>query len=113
MGPPSAAVSHATKRRRAEEIQSLSCAIQVGYRHGSGFRVQDESGAGHVSEVSAAIVYLLSPAAAFVSGACLRIDGAAATARNRTFAPHARSVPYEGFHLPSSPDLWQSNARTA
>ncbi|SOZ64614.1 Short-chain dehydrogenase/reductase SDR [Cupriavidus taiwanensis] len=60
---------------------------------------------GHVAEVSAAIVYLLSPAAAFVSGACLRVDGAAATARNRTFAPHARSVPYEGFHLPSSPDL--------
>ncbi len=60
---------------------------------------------GNVAEVAAAIVYLLSPAAAFVSGACLRIDGAAATARSRAFPAHGRSLPYEGFHLPSSPDL--------
>ncbi len=32
---------------------------------------------GTESEVAAAIVFLLSPAAAFISGTCLRIDGAA------------------------------------
>lgn len=58
---------------------------------------------GNVAEVSSAIVYLLSPAAAFVSGACLRIDGAAATARSWTFAPHDKSVAFDGFHLPSLP----------
>ena len=36
---------------------------------------------GTESEVSAAIVFLLSPAAAFVSGACLRVDGAAPNAK--------------------------------
>ena len=34
---------------------------------------------GTESEVAAAIVFLLSPAAAFISGACLRVDGAAPT----------------------------------
>jgi hypothetical protein len=33
------------------------------------------------AEVAAAIVFLLSPAAAFISGACLRVDGAAPNAR--------------------------------
>ena len=36
---------------------------------------------GTESEVSAAIVFLLSPAAAFISGACLRVDGAAPNAK--------------------------------
>ncbi|SCU86960.1 Peroxisomal trans-2-enoyl-CoA reductase [Cupriavidus necator] len=60
---------------------------------------------GNVAEVSSAIVYLLSPAAAFISGACLRIDGAAATARTSSLAPHDRSVPFDGFHLPSLPAM--------
>ena len=36
---------------------------------------------GTESEVSAAVVFLLSPAAAFISGACLRVDGAGPNAR--------------------------------
>src|SRR5215207_9511507 len=36
---------------------------------------------GTESEVAAAIVFLLSPAAAFISGACLRVDGAGPNAK--------------------------------
>lgn len=74
---------------------------------------------GTESEVSAAIVFLLSPAAAFISGSVLRVDGAApnaklssplsallpgaqeAAAERRQPWPlpaHARSQPWHGFH---------------
>src|SRR2546427_693856 len=36
---------------------------------------------GTESEVSAAIVFLLAPGASFISGACLRVDGAAPNAK--------------------------------
>ncbi|QQX82824.1 SDR family oxidoreductase [Cupriavidus necator] len=95
-------------------------AVAPGLVASSGFDQYSEAGAaairaklggiplqryGNVAEVSAAIVFLLSPAAAFISGACLRIDGAAATARACTFAPHHKSEPYDGFHLPSLPSM--------
>ena len=51
------------------------------------------------AEVSAAIVFLLSEGAAFVSGCCINIDGAAS--RNSRIFPlldHAKSKPYQGFH---------------
>jgi citronellol/citronellal dehydrogenase len=68
---------------------------------------------GNVSEVSSAIVYLLSPAAAFITGACLRVDGGGATARGTwKLAPHDRSTPYEGFHLPSLPEMLQGERAT-
>lgn len=54
---------------------------------------------GEEAEVSAAIVFLLSPAAAFISGACINIDGAAS--RNWRIFPlleHKNSKPYQGFH---------------
>jgi citronellol/citronellal dehydrogenase len=75
---------------------------------------------GTESEVSAAIVFLLSPAAAFVSGSVLRVDGAAPNARLASpmsalvegaaeasrggalpwpLPPHGRSRPWNGFHL--------------
>jgi len=75
---------------------------------------------GTESEVSAAICFLLSPAAAFVSGAVLRVDGAAPNARLASplsallpdapanaargepswpLPPHDRSRPWNGFHL--------------
>jgi citronellol/citronellal dehydrogenase len=57
---------------------------------------------GTESEVSAAICYLLSPAAAFVSGACLRVDGAVPNAKRR----NANTTPtpaFDGFHLASRP----------
>ena len=57
---------------------------------------------GTESEVSAAIVYLLSPAAGFVSGSCLRVDGAVPNAK-RPFKPAGRTPPFDGFHLAETP----------
>lgn len=75
---------------------------------------------GTESEVSAAVVFLLSPAAAFISGTVLRVDGAAPNVRLASplsalmadaaeaaargglpwpLAPHDRSTPWNGFHL--------------
>jgi citronellol/citronellal dehydrogenase len=75
---------------------------------------------GTESEVSAAITFLLSPAAAFISGAVLRVDGAAPNARLASplsallpgaaenaargdctwpLVRHERSQPWNGFHL--------------
>lgn len=63
---------------------------------------------GTESEVSAAIVFLLSEAAAFISGSCLRVDGAAPNARMNWLMPdHQRAKPYNGFHLASMPRLLQ------
>jgi citronellol/citronellal dehydrogenase len=54
---------------------------------------------GTESEVSAAIVFLLSEAAAFISGACLRIDGAAPNSRRHwPIAATAPAPVYDGFH---------------
>lgn len=61
---------------------------------------------GTVAEVSAAIAFLLSPAAAFITGSCIRIDGGGPNARQSwVLEPHDRSVPYAGFHLDSTPEL--------
>ena len=58
------------------------------------------------AEVSGAIVFLLSPAAAFISGATLPIDGAASLG-SAVFplGPDARSEPFEGFHRAQLPDV--------
>jgi len=61
---------------------------------------------GTESEVSAAIVFLLSDAAAFISGSCLRVDGAHPNARpNWPLPDHDRSKPYYGFPLESPPEF--------
>jgi citronellol/citronellal dehydrogenase len=60
---------------------------------------------GTVSEVAAAIVFLLSPAAAFISGSCIRVDGAGPNARGWKLKPHARNEAFSGFHLDSLPQL--------
>jgi citronellol/citronellal dehydrogenase len=55
---------------------------------------------GNEAEVSAGIVFLLSPAASYITGTCLRIDGGSPNAR-ATFElkPHDRSPPpFDGFH---------------
>ena len=55
---------------------------------------------GTESEISAAIVFLLSEAAAFITGACLRVDGGAPNARHPwELIPHERSKPFNGFPL--------------
>ena len=51
------------------------------------------------AEVSAAIVFLLSPAAAFISGVTVQIDGAASLGSDIfPLGDEARSTPFDGFH---------------
>lgn len=65
---------------------------------------------GTESEVSSAIVFLLTEAAAFISGSCLRVDGAAPNARmNWPMTAHGKSKAYNGFHLASVPELFKSD----
>ena len=58
------------------------------------------------AEVSAAIVFLLSPAAAFVTGVTLQIDGGASLG-SAAFPSidHDRSVPFDGFHRSVTPEV--------
>ena len=60
---------------------------------------------GTESEVSAAIVFLLTPAAAFVSGACLRVDGAAPNAKRiwPEVGTGGSTPAFDGFHLATTP----------
>jgi citronellol/citronellal dehydrogenase len=59
---------------------------------------------GTEAEVSAAIVFLLSEGAAFVSGACLRIDGAAPNARRHWMMAAGKPSPeFDGFHRGRKP----------
>ncbi len=59
---------------------------------------------GNEAEVSAAIVFLLSDAAAYVTGACLRVDGGVPNARPTWPLPkHQRSKAFEGFGLYVAP----------
>lgn len=61
---------------------------------------------GNEAEVSAAIVFLLSPAAAFISGATLRIDGAASQGgRVWPLPPAKNNAPFDGFHRARLPDV--------
>jgi citronellol/citronellal dehydrogenase len=61
---------------------------------------------GSESEVSASIVFLLSDAASFISGSCVRIDGAAPNARLHWPMPdHDRSQPFLGFDLEAPPEF--------
>lgn len=63
---------------------------------------------GTEAEVSAAIVFLLCDAAAFISGSCLRVDGAAPNARlNWPLPDHDRSRPYNGFPLATQPAIFR------
>jgi citronellol/citronellal dehydrogenase len=59
---------------------------------------------GNEAEVSAAICFLLSAAAAFVSGATLRIDGAASqNTRVWPLPPVRNHVAFDGFHRARTP----------
>jgi citronellol/citronellal dehydrogenase len=61
---------------------------------------------GTESEVSAAIVFLLSPAAQFISGSCIRIDGAVPNVKpNYQLTPPGRTVAFDGFHLAATPKV--------
>lgn len=58
------------------------------------------------AEVSAAIVFLLSPAAAFINGVTLQIDGAASLGSDIFPIPAtSRSVAFDGFHRAVTPEV--------
>jgi citronellol/citronellal dehydrogenase len=71
---------------------------------------------GNEAETSAAIVYLLSPAASFVSGAVLRVDGARPQVRmgwgqvaaEPTVQQRDAVKPFDGFHRYQTPKVFQS-----
>jgi citronellol/citronellal dehydrogenase len=62
---------------------------------------------GTESEIAAAVVFLLSPAAAYITGSCLRVDGGAPNMRQtwtRVYEP--TNIPeYNGFHRAVAPNL--------
>jgi citronellol/citronellal dehydrogenase len=59
---------------------------------------------GTESEVSAAICFLLSPAAAFISGSCLRVDGAVPNSKpTRPILNTTPNAAFDGFHLARTP----------
>jgi len=61
---------------------------------------------GTESEVSAAIVFLLSPAAAFITGSCIRVDGGTPNARQTwPLGERSRNRPFEGFHRAVAPAM--------
>jgi citronellol/citronellal dehydrogenase len=71
---------------------------------------------GTESEVAAAIVYLLSPAANFITGECLRIDGGVPNARytwptQPMRVDSAATAAFDGFHLASLPKALQDPER--
>jgi citronellol/citronellal dehydrogenase len=67
---------------------------------------------GTESEVSAAICFLLSPAASFISGSCLRVDGAVPNAKRPREIPNRNPTPaFDGFHLASKPRVLASTPR--
>ena len=54
---------------------------------------------GEEAEVSAAIVFLLSPSAAFITGSCIKIDGGSSLGMKAfPLLEHANSKPHQGFH---------------
>ncbi len=62
---------------------------------------------GNVAEMSGAIVYLLSPAAAYITGSCIRVDGGGPNNRPcfNPLTPHQNSVGFDGFPLDVMPKL--------
>jgi citronellol/citronellal dehydrogenase len=69
---------------------------------------------GNESEVSGAIVFLLSPAAAFISGVTIQIDGASSLGSPMfPSMDHDRSVPFDGFHRAVEPEVLKAAAIAA
>jgi citronellol/citronellal dehydrogenase len=70
---------------------------------------------GTESEVSAAIVFLLSAAASFITGSCIRVDGGAPNSRPiwGRMEPTDASKPYQGFHRAVATEILSSRGQPA
>jgi len=65
---------------------------------------------GTEAEISAAICFLLSPAATFISGSTLRVDGGVPNARRHVALPKSdRAKPFQGFHRGTTPKVLQED----
>jgi len=66
-----------------------------------GFRMNPSGRPGTEAEMSAAVAFLLSDGASFITGDTIRIDGGASLAKQGMIElrPHTRSKVYDGFHL--------------
>ncbi|GAB4927871.1 short-chain dehydrogenase [Mycobacterium kiyosense] len=62
---------------------------------------------GTEAEVSAAVVFLLSPAASFITGTCIRVDGGAPNAKPGWWQlqPAQHNTPFDGFHRSAPPAI--------
>jgi citronellol/citronellal dehydrogenase len=66
---------------------------------------------GTEAEAAAAVVFLLSPAASFITGTCIRVDGGAPNAKPGWWDLQAveHNVPFDGFHRSASPAILNTN----
>jgi len=69
---------------------------------------------GTEAELSSAVVYLLSEAAAFITGTVIRVDGGVPTARHTwTLQPAERTSVYQGFPQYRPPSMLDGDAAPA
>jgi citronellol/citronellal dehydrogenase len=66
---------------------------------------------GTEAEVSAAVVFLLSRAASFITGTCIRVDGGAPNAKPGWWElqPAENNAPFNGFHRSAQPAILDAN----